>query len=67
MLIVHPVRLIPSRNGVSAMSENFKELAGLALASAAFWSVFIGIAAHSLSWLAFAAVCAALSVIVWSE
>lgn len=49
------------------MSDIFREFAVIALACSAFWSVMIGAAAHSLSWFAFAAVCAALAMFAWSE
>lgn len=49
------------------MSDNIRELVGLALTCLAFWSVMIGITTHSLSWFAFAAVCAAFAMIAWSD
>lgn len=49
------------------MSDNLKELAFLALVCSAYWSVMISITTHNLSWFAFAAVCAVLAMIAWSE
>lgn len=49
------------------VNENFEEIVFLVLVCFAFWSLLIGIASHSVGWLVFAAIWAALSMIVWSE
>lgn len=49
------------------MSDDFRGLLGFVFVCSAFWSVMIGAAAHSLSWLVFAAICAVVALIAWSE
>lgn len=49
------------------MSDGFRKFAGFALACFAFWAVCIGVAMSNISWFAFAAFSAALSMIVWGE